>query len=103
LAVTVRVRPGGAGDWPAIARSVGWVVEDSLINRDHDESWRRLFGSWLAHESQLRGELGDRAAENLISEARQALQRSEDLPPPALLVLRRPDGRRDGSRIGVAD
>ena len=52
---------------------------------------------------QLRGEVGDRAADNFISEARQALQRSEDLPPHELLVLRRPDGIRDGWRTGVTD
>jgi len=90
LAVTVRVSPGGVGDWPAMARSVGWEVEDSLVNRDLDAFWRRLHGSWLAHEPQLRSELGDRAADNLISEARQALQRSENIPPHELLVLRRP-------------
>jgi ubiquinone/menaquinone biosynthesis C-methylase UbiE len=94
LAVTVRVRPGGAGDWPAMARSVGWEVEDSLVNHDHDKYWRRLHGSWLAHEPQLRRELGDRAADNLISEARQALARSEDPPPHELLVLRRPRNLR---------
>jgi SAM-dependent methyltransferase len=100
LALTVRVRSGGPGDWPAIARSVGWEVEDSLVNRDHDEYWRRLHGSWLAHEPQLRSELGDRAADNLISEARQALERSEDFPPHELLVLRRPQGIWDGSLTG---
>lgn len=89
LALTVRVSPGGRGDWPAMAKSVGLAVEDSLVNRDHDTLWRRLHASWLAHESQLRAELGERAAGNLLLEARQALQRSEDLPPHELLVLRR--------------
>jgi SAM-dependent methyltransferase len=100
LAVTVRVRPGGAGDWPAMAGSVGWDVEDSLINHGHDAFWRRLHGSWLAHEPQLRSELGDRAADNLIKEATQALQRSVDLPPHELLVLRRPQGVQTGSASG---
>jgi SAM-dependent methyltransferase len=89
LAATVRVHPGGRGDWPAMAGSVGLMVEDSLVNREHDGFWRRLHTSWLECEAQLRAELGDRAAGNLIVEARQALQRSEGLPPHELLVLRR--------------
>jgi SAM-dependent methyltransferase len=95
LAVTVRVRPGGPGDWPAMATSVGLRVEGSLVNRDHDGFWRRLHGSWLAHESELLAELGDRAGGNLLVEARHALQRSDDLPPHELLVLRRPEDAED--------
>lgn len=100
LAFTARVRPGGRGDWPAMAASVGLQVEGSLVNRDHDEFWRGLHGSWLAHESKLHAELGDRAAGNLILEARQALQRSEDLPPHELLVLRRPKDIEDRLATG---
>jgi len=54
LAVTARVLPGGRGDWPAMARSVGMQVEDSLVNPDHEEFWRRLHTSWLANESRVR-------------------------------------------------
>jgi error-prone DNA polymerase len=68
LALTVRIRPGRS-DWPAMARSVGLEVEDSLVLQEHDEFWGRLHASWLAHESDLRTELGDRAADNFIVEA----------------------------------
>jgi ubiquinone/menaquinone biosynthesis C-methylase UbiE len=88
LALTVRIGPGRS-DWPATARSVGLEVEDSPILQEHDEFWRRLHTSYLTHESELRAELGDRAAGNLIVEARVSLQ-SVDLPPHQLLVLRRP-------------
>jgi ubiquinone/menaquinone biosynthesis C-methylase UbiE len=91
VAATVRVSPGGRGDWPAMAGSVGLAVEDSLVNREHEEFWRRLHTSWLAHEPQLRAELGDRAAGNLIAEARRGLQQPASLPPHELLVLRRVD------------
>ena len=90
LALTVRVRPDSLSDWPVMARSVGLEVEDSVINRDHDEFWRRLHASWLAHESELRAEMGTRAADNFMVEARQSLDRTEELPPHELLVLRRP-------------
>jgi SAM-dependent methyltransferase len=95
LALTLRIGPG-RGDWPSMARSVGLDIEHSLVNQEHDEFWRRLHTSWLAHESELRSEVGDRAADNLVAEAQMALQRPTDLPPHRLLVLRRPADRRAG-------
>jgi ubiquinone/menaquinone biosynthesis C-methylase UbiE len=92
FALTARVSPGGVGDWPAMAGSVGLDVEDQLdIPRD-DEHWRRLHASWLAHESELRAELGDRTAGNLIVEATRSQEGRADVPPAVLLVLRRPEG-----------
>jgi SAM-dependent methyltransferase len=91
FALTVRTEPGGVGDWPAIARSAGFDVEYAVPNRDHDRHWSRLHALWLAHEAELRSEVGDRAAGNLILEATLAQQRSEPMPPPVLLVLRRPE------------
>jgi len=90
FALTARVRPGGVGDWPAMARSVGLDVEDMRDIPHGDECWRRLHASWLAHEPELRTELGDRAAGNLIAEATQSRDAPADLPPAVLLVLRRP-------------
>jgi SAM-dependent methyltransferase len=90
LAITVRTRPGGPGDWPALAVAADLEVEASEEYRDHDDIWRRLHGSWLAHEREMRAELGERAAENLLLEARQALARTEQPPPAELLILRRP-------------
>jgi SAM-dependent methyltransferase len=89
LAVTVRTRPGGPGDWPALAAAADLRVEASVEHREHDDLWRRLHGSWLSHEQEMRTELGDRAAANLLLEARTALARTEQLPPAELLILRR--------------
>jgi ubiquinone/menaquinone biosynthesis C-methylase UbiE len=95
LAFTARVQPGGRGDWPAMAEAVGLVLEDRLATVDHDDFWRRLHASWLAHEAELRAELGSRAADNLIAEAVGAQQLSTDLPSLELLVLRRPADQGD--------
>jgi ubiquinone/menaquinone biosynthesis C-methylase UbiE len=92
LAFTARVRSGGASDWPAMAESVGLDIEDTVSVPRDDEHWRRLHGSWLAHESELRAELGDQAAGNLIAEATRSLAERADYPPAVLMVLRRPEG-----------
>jgi hypothetical protein len=90
LAATVRTRDGGGtGDWPAMATDAGFAVEASLPIPDSDEFWLRLYRSWLAHERELRAEMGDRATDNLLREARQALARTDEPPPAVLLVLRR--------------
>lgn len=90
LAMTGRIRPGGSQDWPALAAAAGLELEATVPHRDHDDLWRRLHGSWLANEEGLRTELGERAAANMLLEARMALARTEKLPPAELLVLRRP-------------
>ena len=91
-AVTLRSRPGVAGkDWPAMAEAAGLTVEEAIPNPYHDVHWPRLYEVWLAHADELRAELGERAAENLLAEARDGQARQWDgLPPPLLLVLRRP-------------
>jgi ubiquinone/menaquinone biosynthesis C-methylase UbiE len=92
-ALTVRSRPGVAGkDWLAMARAAGLTVEETLPNPYHDEHWQRLYAVWLANANQLRAELGERAANNLLAEARDGQARQWDgLPPPLLLVLCRPE------------
>jgi ubiquinone/menaquinone biosynthesis C-methylase UbiE len=89
LAFTARISPTATGDWPAMAASVGLEVEDTIVDRDEGGHWRRLHESWLAHEAQLRDELGDAAAGNLIREATKFRQLRDELPPAVLLVLRR--------------
>lgn len=91
--LTVRVESGGPSDWPAMARSVGFDVEDMLADDDRDRTWQRLYALWLAHEADLRADIGDHAAGNLILEARRAQQRLVALPRSVLLVLRRPASR----------
>src|SRR4051794_13725480 len=86
LAATVRTRDGdGPRDWPAMATDAGFAVEAVLPIPGRDEFWRRLYRWWLHHERELRIEMGDRATDNLMREARQALARTEE-PPPAVLL-----------------
>ena len=75
-----------------MARAAGLTVEETLPNPYHDEHWPRLYTLWLALADELRAGLGDRAADNLLAEARDGQQRQWDaLPPPLLLVLCRPE------------
>jgi hypothetical protein len=55
--------------------------------------------AWRRRKRELRAELGDEAAGNLIREATQARERSSDLAPAVLLVLRRPVGGGDDSPV----
>jgi ubiquinone/menaquinone biosynthesis C-methylase UbiE len=92
-AVTLRSRPGVAGkDWLAMAEAAGFTVEEAMPNPYHDRHWPRLYQVWLAHADELRAELSELAADNLLAEARDGRTREwDDLPPPLLLVLRRSD------------
>lgn len=90
-AFTARIEPGvPRRDWPALARAAGLTVEETVTQPFQDEHWQRLYELWLAHADQLRAEVGDRAADNLLTEARVGLERDPtDLPPAMLLVARR--------------
>jgi hypothetical protein len=93
LAFTGRSRPAGADasrDWLAMGGAAGFEVEDVVVLRDSHENWTRLYEQWVAHEAELRAELGDRAAGNLIREATLSLHREESLPAAMLFVLRAP-------------
>ncbi|GAA0913074.1 hypothetical protein GCM10009558_100620 [Virgisporangium aurantiacum] len=92
-AMTARSWPGVADkDWPAMAEAAGFTVEATLPNPYHDGHWQRLHAAWLANADGLRAELGDRATDNLLTEARDSQARQwDELPPPVLLVLRRPE------------
>lgn len=92
-AITARSRPGVADkDWPAMAEAAGFTVEETVPNPYHDGHFQRLHAAWLAHADGLRADLGDRATDNLLTEARDSQARQwDELPPPVLLVLRRPD------------
>jgi len=90
LAATVRTRDGdGPRDWPAMATGAGFAVEASLPIPGRDEFWQRLYRLWFAHEPELRVQLGDRVADNLLREARPAVARTDEPPRAVLLVLRR--------------
>jgi SAM-dependent methyltransferase len=92
LAFTARVTPGASdppGDWPAMGHTTGFDLEETHTDEGVDPFWARLHASWLAHADALHAELGERAAANLLTEARVFATRRADLPPAQLLVLRR--------------
>jgi ubiquinone/menaquinone biosynthesis C-methylase UbiE len=88
--LTARERPADQPDWDEFAASAGLRVERSLVIPEVDGHWDRLYEQWLAHEAQLREELGDRVATNLINEARTGLP-ADMRTRRAVLVVLRPD------------
>jgi ubiquinone/menaquinone biosynthesis C-methylase UbiE len=70
VVLTARERPAGADDWQSMAASAGLDMEKSLVNPYADDFWPRLHALWEAHEAELRSELGERASDNLMREAR---------------------------------
>jgi ubiquinone/menaquinone biosynthesis C-methylase UbiE len=94
IALTVLTPADQPDRWATMAEPAGLQVEESLVNPHHREPFRRLFELWQAHERGLRAELGDRATDNLIREARSAPSLPESVP--LLLVLRSPEDPMDG-------
>ena len=69
----------------------GTDQDPRVPNPYHDEHWQRIYALWLANADDLPADLGDRTADNLLAEARKGQMRQWDgLPPPLLLVVRRP-------------
>jgi ubiquinone/menaquinone biosynthesis C-methylase UbiE len=56
-------------DTPALTEGVGFRTVSSVEPPGWRETFRGIYDSWLAHEQQLRVELGDEAADPLIQEA----------------------------------
>jgi ubiquinone/menaquinone biosynthesis C-methylase UbiE len=100
MILTARERRAGADDWQTMATRAGLHVEQSLVNLCDDEFWLRLYALWRAHEQQLRSELGERATDNLISEATR-VPSVFDERRPLVLVMRRPQ-RIDRSETAPA-
>ncbi|WP_084556300.1 class I SAM-dependent methyltransferase [Couchioplanes caeruleus] len=90
LVLTVREQPAGADDWQTMAAHAGLEVEQALLNEHHHDFWLRLFALWREHADELRTELGERAAANLLREASQPRSVLEERPA-FLMVMRRPD------------
>ncbi|WP_331728724.1 hypothetical protein [Streptomyces sp. NBC_00158] len=62
--------------------------------------WERFYRLWIAHADELRSELGEERAQNMLREAHQVLP---ELPGrgAVLLTLRRPENAPAGP--GTAD
>ncbi|MGW1496806.1 class I SAM-dependent methyltransferase [Streptomyces sp. NPDC002402] len=87
----VLTRAGRIGvDLVGPAESAGFEVEHVQERPDEPELWRRLYGLWVAHEADLRRELGDAQAETMLGEGARMLPRL-DGRRAVIVTLRRPD------------
>ncbi|MEV8396739.1 class I SAM-dependent methyltransferase [Streptomyces niveus] len=89
LVLTRALRTGAEPVWETEARAAGLVLEH-VDERPHEPLiWERLYRLWIGHEQELRAELGDVQADNMLREAHQKLP---TLPGrrAVLLTLRRP-------------
>jgi len=66
-------RPDTSAPWAGQAKHAGLVVEHVDERPDEPAMWERLYGLWIAHEPQLRRELGDAQAQNMLAEAERTL------------------------------
>lgn len=100
LVMTRAARRGAAPAWTEQARAAGLTVEHVDERPAEPALWERLYRLWIAHADELRRELGEDQAQNMLREAHQVLP---TLPGrrAVLLTLRRPAGGRASS--GAAD
>ncbi|WP_331726262.1 class I SAM-dependent methyltransferase [Streptomyces sp. NBC_01276] len=89
LVVTRALRRGADPGWQHELAAAG-LTQEHVDERPREPAmWERLYRLWIAHADQLRRELGETAAENMLREAHQKLP---TLPGrrAVLLTLRRP-------------
>ncbi|MEU6402474.1 class I SAM-dependent methyltransferase [Streptomyces sp. NPDC046985] len=104
LVVTRAARRGAAPAWTEQARAAGLTVEHVDERPAEPALWERLHRLWIAHadelRSELRSELGEDQAQNMLREAHHALPK---LPGrrAVLLTLRR--GANAPAAPGTAD
>ncbi|MEW1721628.1 class I SAM-dependent methyltransferase [Streptomyces sp. NPDC093109] len=89
LVMTRALRRGAVPAWEKQARAVGLTVEHVDERPAEPEMWERLYRLWTGHAEDLRRELGDVQARNMLREAHKMLPA---LPGrrAVLLTLRRP-------------
>ncbi|GAA0907734.1 class I SAM-dependent methyltransferase [Streptomyces thermoalcalitolerans] len=89
LLVTRAVRRGTEPVWEAQARAAGLIVEHVDERPGEPGMWERLYRLWIDHAEELRRELGEDQAANMLGEAHRVLP---TLPGrrAVLLTLRRP-------------
>jgi ubiquinone/menaquinone biosynthesis C-methylase UbiE len=76
------------------ARSAGFTVEHIDRRRDEPELWRHVYQLWIAHEDDLRRELGHDQADNMLAEAHRMLPRLDDRRS-VMVTLRRAEPTRN--------
>lgn len=89
LVLTRAVRQDSKPRWKEEARAAGLVVEHVDERPTEPAMWARLYQLWIDHADELRQELGDDQAQNMLHEAHT---RRPTLPGrrAVLLTLRRP-------------
>ncbi|MGW9498199.1 class I SAM-dependent methyltransferase [Streptomyces prasinus] len=89
LVLTRALRQGAASVWEEQARAAGLVVEHVDERPAEPAMWARLYRLWIDHADELRRELGNDQAQNMLHEAHRMLPA---LPGrrAVLLTLRRP-------------
>ncbi len=93
LILTQALRKGAAPRWEEQARAAGLVVEHVDERPAEPAMWARLYRLWIDHADELRRELGDDQAHNMLHEAHRMLPA---LPGrrAVLLTLHRPRRNR---------
>jgi SAM-dependent methyltransferase len=89
LVLTRALRRSAEPTWEEQARAAGLTVEHVDERPDEPGIWERLYRQWIDHADELRRDLGDVQAENMLQEAHRILPA---LPGrrAVLLTLRRP-------------
>jgi SAM-dependent methyltransferase len=83
--------PSGTGAWPDGVAGAGLELDHDEPRPDVPSFWLRLYRLWEEHEVSLRTELGDRATDNMLAEAREVAPKLATLHFRAFTV-RRPKG-----------
>ncbi|MFJ4622240.1 class I SAM-dependent methyltransferase [Streptomyces sp. NPDC088812] len=88
LVVTRALRRGAEPAWHEQVAAAG-LAQEHLDERPGEPAmWERLYQLWIAHADQMRRELGEAPAENMLSEAHRMLPRLRGRRA-VLLTLRR--------------
>jgi len=83
--------PSGTGAWPDRVAGADLELDHDEPRPDVPSFWLRLYRLWEQHEVSLRTELGDRATDNMLAEAREVAPKLATLHFRAFTV-RRPKG-----------
>ncbi|MFE9647493.1 class I SAM-dependent methyltransferase [Streptomyces sp. NPDC006365] len=81
------------------ARSAGFTVEHIDRRRNEPDLWRRVYQLWIAHEDDLRRELGHDQAANMLAEAHRMLPRLENRRAVIVTLRRTAPSPRPPARL----
>ncbi|MFF7954004.1 methyltransferase domain-containing protein [Streptomyces griseorubiginosus] len=95
LVLTRALRHGAHPLWEEQARAAGLIVEHVDERPAEPAMWARLYQLWIDHADDLRRELGDHQAQNMLREAHTTLPALAGRRA-VLLTLRRPAPRPAG-------